>query len=148
MQWSYSGDVVLTTDASRALQLLDIRCSCCIRRSLLLRRRGSPWHAATKRSARYALHTKTWYFLCTLAAPVPRCINRKQSGLLSTVVPPKRKRYSSASWLLLVDPQLDLRRLTFALPGGRRIDRPRRPLNSLPVVTQIDLCMLQTITLF
>lgn len=25
MQWSYSGDVVLTTDASRALQLLDIR---------------------------------------------------------------------------------------------------------------------------
>lgn len=27
MQWSYSGDVVLTTDASRALQLLDIRCS-------------------------------------------------------------------------------------------------------------------------
>lgn len=25
MQWSYSGDVVLTTDASKALQLLDIR---------------------------------------------------------------------------------------------------------------------------
>ena len=25
MQWSYSGDVVITTDASRALQLLDIR---------------------------------------------------------------------------------------------------------------------------
>lgn len=51
MQWSYSGDVVLTTDASRALQLLDIRYirQCCFRRSLLLlRRRGSRQYTATK----------------------------------------------------------------------------------------------------
>ena len=27
MQWSFMGDVLLTTDASRALKLIDIRCS-------------------------------------------------------------------------------------------------------------------------
>lgn len=58
MQWSYSGDVVLTTDASRALQLLDIRYNTrsddhrgelyqhSVNRSS---RRGSRWWTATMR---------------------------------------------------------------------------------------------------